>query len=85
MKKKGQYTMLNAKQQEYVDHAKKMFGKSTLSVAELKKANSKFGCKYAPQWLIKIKITKLVNLYLNYQLRVMSLKTKHLIKKLKKY
>ena len=31
--------MLNAKQQEYVDHAKKMFGKSTLSVAELKKAN----------------------------------------------
>ena len=55
MKKKGQYTMLNAKQQEYVDHAKKMFGKSTLSVAELKKANSKFGCKYAPQWLIKNK------------------------------
>ena len=47
--------MLNAKQQEYVDHAKKMFGKSTLSVAELKKANSKFGCKYAPQWLIKNK------------------------------
>ena len=55
MKKKGQYTMLNAKQQEYVDHAKKMFGKTTLSVAELKKANSKFGCKYAPQWLIKNK------------------------------
>ena len=47
--------MLNAKQQEYVDHAKKMFGKSTLTVAELKKANSKFGCKYAPQWLIKNK------------------------------
>ena len=47
--------MLNAKQQEYVDHAKKMFGKTTLSVAELKKANSKFGCKYAPQWLIKNK------------------------------
>tara|TARA_Y100001970_G_C13717750_1_gene595065 strand:+ start:62 stop:220 length:159 start_codon:yes stop_codon:yes gene_type:complete len=46
MKKGGQYTMLNAKQQEYVDHAKKMFGKSTLTVAELKKANSKFGCKY---------------------------------------
>ncbi len=37
--------MLNAKQQEYVDHAKKMFGKSTLSVVELKKANKKFGCK----------------------------------------
>jgi len=55
MKKKGQYTMLNAKQQEYVDHAKKLFGKTTLSVAELKKANSKFGCKYAPQWLIKNK------------------------------
>ena len=47
--------MLNAKQQEYVDHAKKMFGKTTLSVAELKKANRKFGCKYAPQWLIKNK------------------------------
>ena len=47
--------MLNAKQQEYVDHAKKMFGKTTLTVAELKKANSKFGCKYAPQWLIKNK------------------------------
>jgi len=47
--------MLNAKQQEYVDHAKKLFGKTTLSVAELKKANSKFGCKYAPQWLIKNK------------------------------
>jgi MoxR-like ATPase len=55
MIKKGQYTMLNAKQQEYVDHAKKMFGKSTLTVAELKKANKKFGCKYAPQWLIKNK------------------------------
>ena len=47
--------MLNTKQQEYVDHAKKMFGKSTLSVDELKKANKKFGCKYAPQWLIKNK------------------------------
>ena len=47
--------MLNAKQQEYVDHAKKLFGKTTLTVAELKKANSKFGCKYAPQWLIKNK------------------------------
>ena len=47
--------MLNAKQQEYVDHTKKLFGKTTLTVAELKKANSKFGCKYAPQWLIKNK------------------------------
>ena len=47
--------MLNAKQQEYVDHAKKLFGKTTLTVAELKKANNKFGCKYAPQWLIKNK------------------------------
>ena len=33
--------MLNAKQQEYVDHAKKMFGKTTLTVDELKKANKK--------------------------------------------
>jgi len=47
--------MLNVKQKEFVDHAKKMFGKSTLSVDELKKANKKFGCKYAPQWLIKNK------------------------------
>ena len=47
--------MLNAKQQEYVDHAKKMFGKSTLTVDELRRANKKFGCKYAPQWLIKNK------------------------------
>jgi MoxR-like ATPase len=53
--KKGGYIMLNAKQQEFVDHAKKMFNKSTLSVDELKKANKKFGCKYAPQWLIKNK------------------------------
>ena len=55
MKMKGQYTMLNAKQKEYVDHAKKLFNKNTLTVAELKKANAKFGCKYAPQWLIKNK------------------------------
>jgi MoxR-like ATPase len=55
MKKKGQYTMLNAKQQEYVDHAKKMWGKTTLTVDELRRANKKFGCKYAPQWLIKNK------------------------------
>ena len=47
--------MLNAKQKEYVDHAKKLFNKNTLTVAELKKANAKFGCKYAPQWLIKNK------------------------------
>ena len=24
-----------------------------LTVAQLKEANKKFGCKYAPQWLIK--------------------------------
>ena len=47
--------MLNAKQQEYVDHAKKMWGKTTLTVDELRRANKKFGCKYAPQWLIKNK------------------------------
>jgi len=55
MIKKGQYTMLNAKQQEFVDHAKKMWGKTTLTVDELRRANKKFGCKYAPQWLIKNK------------------------------
>ena len=47
--------MLNTKQQEYVDHAKKMWGKTTLTVDELRRANNKFGCKYAPQWLIKNK------------------------------
>jgi len=47
--------MLNAKQQDFVKHALEMFGKSELTVDELKKANAKFGCKYAPQWLIKNK------------------------------
>ncbi len=53
MKKKGQYTMLNTKQQEFVDYAVKKFGTNELSVAELKEANKHFGNKYAPQWLIK--------------------------------
>jgi len=47
--------MLNTKQQEFVKHAYEKFGKSQLSVDELKQANKKFGCKYAPQWLIKNK------------------------------
>jgi len=51
--------MLNQKQQEFVDHASTMFGKTTLSVSELKQANKKFGCKYAPQWLIKNKDFKI--------------------------
>ena len=46
-------TMLNTKQQEFVDHAKEKFGTNELTVSELKEANKKFGCKYAPQWLIK--------------------------------
>ena len=53
MNKKGQYTMLNTKQQEFVDYAVKKFGTNELSVAELKEANKHFGNKYAPQWLIK--------------------------------
>ena len=53
MKVKGQYTMLNTKQQEFVDYAVKKFGTNELSVAELKEANKHFGNKYAPQWLIK--------------------------------
>jgi len=44
---------LNQKQKSFVDHAIQKFGKSKLSMAELKEANSHFGCKYAPQWLIK--------------------------------
>ena len=47
--------MLNNKQQEFVKHALEKFGKSELTVVELKQANKKFGCKYAPQWLIKNK------------------------------
>lgn len=50
---KGHYTMLNTKQQEFVDHAVKKFGTNELTVMQLKEANKKFGCKYAPQWLIK--------------------------------
>ena len=53
MKVKGQYTMLNTKQQEFVDYAVKKFGTNELTVSELKEANQHFGNKYAPQWLIK--------------------------------
>jgi len=45
--------MLNTKQTQFVEHAYAMFNKKELTVEELKKANKKFGCKYAPQWLIK--------------------------------
>ena len=45
--------MLNTKQQEFVDHAVKKFGSNELTVSQLKEANKHFGCKYAPQWLIK--------------------------------
>ena len=57
--KKEKNTMLNTKQQEFVKHAYEKFGKSQLSVDELKQANKKFGCKYAPQWLIKNKDYKI--------------------------
>jgi hypothetical protein len=46
-------TMLNTKQQEFVDYTVKKFGTNELTVAQLKEANKHFGCKYAPQWLIK--------------------------------
>ena len=42
MKKKGQYTMLNTKQQEFVDYAVKKFGTNELSVAELKERQQTF-------------------------------------------
>ena len=45
--------MLNTKQKEFVDYAVKKFGTNELSVSDLKEANKHFGCKYAPQWLIK--------------------------------
>jgi len=47
--------MLNAKQKEFVDYAVQKFGTNELTVSQLKEANKKFGCKYAPQWLIKNK------------------------------
>ena len=51
--RKDKYTMLYTKQQEFVDYAVEKFGTAELTVAELKEANAHFGCKYAPQWLIK--------------------------------
>ena len=47
--------MLNVKQQDFVNHAYKMFNKDVLTIDELKQANKKFGCKYPPQWLTKNK------------------------------
>ena len=66
--------MLNTKQQEFVDHAVKKFGTNELTVMQLKEANKKFGCKYAPQWLIKNTDYKVVNLYSNYLLKTIQLK-----------
>src|SRR6056300_243658 len=51
--RKDKNTMLNTKRQEFVDHAIKKFGSNELTTSQLKEANAKFGCKYAPQWLIK--------------------------------
>ena len=45
--------MLNLKQKEFVDYALKTFGTNELTTSQLKEANAHFGCKYAPQWLIK--------------------------------
>ena len=45
--------MLDLKQKEFVDYALKTFGTNELTTAQLKEANAHFGCKYAPQWLIK--------------------------------
>src|SRR6056300_692351 len=53
MTKKGLKTMLNVKQKEFVDYAISKFGTNELTVSQLKEANKNFGCKYAPQWLIK--------------------------------
>ena len=50
--------MLSLKQKQFVSHAYKLFNKDNLTVSELKEANKKFGCKYAPQWLIKNKAYK---------------------------
>ena len=47
--------MLNNKQREFVKYAYSLFNKDVLTKKELIQANKKFGCKYAPQWLIKNK------------------------------
>lgn len=47
--------MLNNKQREFVKYAYGLFNKDVLTKKELIQANKKFGCKYAPQWLIKNK------------------------------
>jgi len=47
--------MINDKQREFVEYAYGLFNKSVLTKSELIQANKKFGCKYAPQWLIKNK------------------------------
>ena len=47
--------MLNNKQREYVKYAYGLFNKEVLTKQELIQAHKKFGCKYAPQWLIKNK------------------------------
>jgi MoxR-like ATPase len=47
--------MLNNKQREFVKYAYGLFNKDVLTKNELIQANKKFGCKYAPQWLIKNK------------------------------
>ena len=47
--------MLNSKQREFVKYAYGLFNKDVLTKKELIQANKKFGCKYAPQWLIKNK------------------------------
>ena len=52
---KGNYTMLSQKQKEFVDYATKKYNTNELTVSQLKEANKHFGCKYAPQWLIKNK------------------------------
>jgi hypothetical protein len=51
--KKDKNTMLNTKQKEFINYAVKKFGSNELSTSQLKEANANFGCKYAPQWLIK--------------------------------
>jgi hypothetical protein len=44
---------LNKKQKEFVNYAFKKYKKVELTISELKDANAHFGCKYAPQWLVK--------------------------------
>ena len=55
--KKGLYTMLNTKQQEFVDYAVKKFGTNELTVSELKRV---FGKSMANRLVSRVVLNKFI-------------------------